>query len=186
MPDGCYVIGANAAGHIQDYPQDQSAASALFLLSRIESGGNANYGQYLENEKRIDASDVMRMSNLTHALLDNIEYDGIREKRQRNYDYAAQVFEPINQFPHRLLKREDTQVPMVYPLLVEEENLRYILKENHIFVGQWWKYLLNEWKEDVTDFVRYLSRYMIPIQIDQRYGQKEIDCTARLIAKYVK
>ena len=80
-----------------------------------------------------------------------------------------------------MLAREPNQVPMVYPLLIEREELRYILKENHVFVGQWWKYLLKE--PDVTPLERRLSMYMLPIQIDQRYGPVEIDYTAELISR---
>lgn len=179
VPDGCYVIGADAERYLEEYGQDSSAPSASFLLTRIESGGNANYDQYQESEHRLDGSDILRMSPLTRALLDNVDYDAIRQKRQRNYDYAANVFSGVNQLLAPLLEREEAQVPMVYPLLIEREELRYILKENHVFVGQWWKYLLGEL--DVVQLERRLSLYMLPIQIDQRYGPEEIDYVAELI-----
>lgn len=184
VPDGCYVIGPDANRYLEEYGQDNSAPSASFLLTRIESGGNANYGQYQQSERRLDGSDILRMSRLTRALLDNIDYDSIRQKRQRNYDYAADVFNGVNRLPASLVKREAAQVPMVYPLLIEREELRYILKENHVFVGQWWKYLLEE--PDVTPLERRLSRYLLPIQIDQRYGPSEIDYTAELIFRSIR
>lgn len=184
VPDGCYVIGPDAGRYLEEYGRDSSAPSALFLLTRIESGGNANYGQYQESEHRLDGSDILQMSKLTQALLDNVDYDAVRQKRQRNYDYAACVFGEVNQLPASLLEREESQVPMVYPLLIEREDLRYILKENHIFVGQWWKYLLEE--PDVTPLERRLSLYMLPIQIDQRYGPEEIDYTAELIFRSIR
>ena len=65
VPDGCYVIGSDANRYMEEYGQDSSAPSASFLLARIESGGNANYGQYQESEKRLDSSDILRMSKLT-------------------------------------------------------------------------------------------------------------------------
>lgn len=184
VPDGCYVIGADAERYLEEYGQDSSAPSASFLLTRIESGGNANYDHYQQSERRLDGSDILRMSRLTRALLDNIDYDSIRQKRQRNYDYAVGVFSGVNRLPASLLKREAAQVPMVYPLLIEREELRYILKENHVFVGQWWKYLLEE--PDVTPLERRLSRYLLPIQIDQRYGPGEIDYTAELIFRSIR
>lgn len=184
VPDGCYVIGADAERYLEEYGQDSSAPSASFLLTRIESGGDANYGQYQESERRLDGSDILRMSRLTRALLDNVDYDAIRQKRQRNYDHAANVFGGVNQLPASLLEREGSQVLMVYPLLIEREELRYILKENRVFVGQWWKYLLDE--PDVTPLERRLSLYMLPIQIDQRYGPEEIDYTAELIFRAIQ
>lgn len=179
VPDGCYVIGPDADRYLEEYGQDSSASSASFLLTRIESGGDTNYDQYQESENRLDRSDILRMSRLTRALLDNIDYISIRQKRQRNYDYAVNVFRGVNQLPVSLLERKKAQVPMVYPLLIAREELRYILKENHVFVGQWWKYLLGEL--DVVQLERRLSLYMLPIQIDQRYGPEEIDYVAELI-----
>ena len=181
VPDGCYVIGARAEQYLDEYVQDISAPTANFLLARIESGGNANYALYQSSEARLEQSDILRMSKLTHALLDNIDYAGIREKRQRNYDYAAKVFASLNCLPGGLLKRANEQVPMVYPLLIKNERLRYRLKERHIFVGQWWRYLIDA--PQVSAWEKELSRYLLPIQIDQRYGPEEIDYTAQMLQR---
>lgn len=179
VPDGCYVIGAHAENHLGEYGQDISAPTANFLLARIESGGNANYALYQNSEARLAASDILRMSKLTHALLDNIDYETIREKRQKNYDYAVKVFASLNQLPESLVTREPEQVPMVYPLMIEQEDLRHHLKSHDIFVGQWWKYLLSV--PQASAWEKNLSRYLLPIQIDQRYGVREIDYTASVI-----
>lgn len=184
VPDGCYVIGARAEQYLDEYVQDISAPTANFLLARIESGGNANYALYQSSEARLEQSDILRMSKLTHALLDNIDYAGIREKRQRNYDYAAKVFASLNCLPGGLLKRANEQVPMVYPLLIKNERLRYRLKERHIFVGQWWRYLLDD--PQASAWEKELSRCMLPIQIDQRYGPKEIDYTESVIRSAIE
>lgn len=184
VPDGCYVIGEGAENGLEEYGQDRSASTADFLLTRIESGGNANYPRYQASEARLEQSDILRMSKLTHALLDNIDYAGIREKRQRNYDYAAAVFASFNRLPEEILMRTPEQVPMVYPLLIENEELRYHLKARHIYVGQWWKYLLDD--PQVPAWEKALSRYLLPIQIDQRYGRREIDYTAQAIKTALK
>lgn len=179
VSDGCYVVGDGAERYLEEYGQDSSAPTANFLLARIESGGNANYGLYQASEARLESSDILRMSKLTRALLDNVDYDAVAEKRRRNYDYASAVFAPINCLPSSLLQRKTEQVPMVYPLLVRQENLRHVLKANQVFVGQWWKYLLSE--PQPSEWEKTCARFLLPIQIDQRYGKDEIDYTARLI-----
>ena len=179
VPDGCYVVGEQAEKYLEEYGQDCSAPASNFLLARIESGGNANYAQYRENEARLERSDILRMSRLTRALLDNVDYSAIADKRRRNYDYATSVFGSVNLLPAGILKREPEQVPMVYPLLLAREELRHVLKANQVFVGQWWKYLLDE--PQASSWEKELSRYLLPIQIDQRYGKAEIDYTAELI-----
>lgn len=181
VSDGCYVIGPNVERYLEEYPPDMSSDSSIFLFSRIETGGNANYVQYQENEKRLNEAGVRTMSELTHALLDNIDYVAIRERRQENYDYAATVFQDQNLLPASLLVRETMQAPMAYPLLIENENLRYELKKHHIYVGQWWKYLLNESGTSILE--KRLSRYLLPIPIDQRYSRSEIKYIADVIVK---
>lgn len=183
VSDGCYVIGPNVRHCLEEYPQDISADSSIFLLSRIETGGNANYVQYQKNEKRLNEAGVRIMSKLTQALLDNVDYDVVRARRQENYDCAASVFQDINLLPPCLLVRETSQVPMVYPLLIERESLRYVLKEHHIYVGQWWRYLLDEFEASTLE--KRLSRYLLPIPIDQRYGSGEIEYIADVIKRVI-
>lgn len=179
VPDGCYVIGKSAENLCGDYEQDSSADTALFLLSRIESGGNRNYPAYLENEDRVDNSNVMKMSLLTQRLLDNIDYESVKDKRRKNYRYARSIFDEINDIDKYVLESDGTSVPMVYPLIIENKELRRAFKGNNIFVGQWWKYIV-DWDKP-SEWEKYLSEYLFPVQIDQRYGTKEIDYERRVV-----
>lgn len=138
---------------------------------------------YLQNEERINNSDVLSMSSLTQALLDNVDYEYVKKKRQSNYDYAARIFDKKNLLNESLLLRDASQTPMVYPLLIENEHIRFILKDHHIFVGQWWRYLLNI--PETSDWEKRLSMYILPIQIDQRYGPNELDYTAEIINRAI-
>lgn len=179
VPDGCYVIGRSAENLCKDYEQDSSADTASFLLSRIESGGNRNYSAYLENENRVDKSNVRKMSLLTHRLLDNIDYESVKEKRRENFRYARSIFDEMNVIDKSVLESDGTSVPMVYPLVFENKNLRQVLKDNSIFVGQWWKYIID--LDGASEWEKYLSKYLFPIQIDQRYGKGEIDHERRVV-----
>ena len=184
VPDGCYVLGENATEGLEKYKQDISGDTASFLLKRIESGGNNNYSLYLKNEERLERSDVLQMSDLTRALLDNIDYVFCAEKRRENFSIADSLFHSINQFQKSLLRDNSTGfIPMVYPLIVEDELLRTHLKKNSIFVGQWWKYLLRETSE--ASIEHYYSKYLIPIQIDQRYSKEHLLYTAEVINRYL-
>lgn len=173
VPDGCYVIGDRAESIKNNYETDLSAGTAGYLLSRIESGGNNNYSKYLQNEERIDQSDVLRMSVLTKQLLDSVDYEFVKTRRKQNYMYADKKFRGLNKVKAEVLNKDESAIPMVYPLIIENSQLRCLLKENNIFVGQWWKYVL-EWDE-ASEWEKYVSRFMLPIQIDQRYGKEEID-----------
>lgn len=184
VPDGAYVVGKNAKSFEDNYNVSISSGTSNFLLSRIETGANNNYSQYLQNEDRITSEGIRRMSSLTRALLDNIDYEYIMHKRVENYIIAHDFFEDINEFQAEFLKIEEDCIPMVYPLLIKNDEVRKKLKEKNIFVGQWWKYLVDYM--EITEWERSLSKYLIPIQIDQRYGIREIQYVSELIHNWIK
>ena len=64
-------------------------------------------------------------------------------------------------------------IPMIYPLVVEKDELLQKLLDIKHFQGHWWGYLIHERPENSIEY--WLSRYMIPITIDQRYGKDELD-----------
>ena len=172
VPDGAYVIGEGADSFCGEYERDCSSDASLFLLTRIEYGcGGRAYEARMRNEKRIDASDVKRMSALTRAILDGTDYEDIKRKRRENYAYACGLFDAINRLNASRYLTPDC-VPMVYPLVVEDESLFSRLLEAGHFQGRWWSYLKDEMSEN--SFEHYLSRYLVPISIDQRYGREEL------------
>ncbi|MEG1887033.1 MAG: hypothetical protein RR177_02805 [Oscillospiraceae bacterium] len=172
VPDGAYVVGENAGKDSDDYNKCFSSDTALFLLQRIEYGCEGKtYESRSVNEARIDGEDVMQMSGLTRAILDGTDYEFIKNKRRENFEIASELFSNINKInPNQYY--DETCIPMVYPLVVEDDKLLQKLLDNKHFQGHWWSYLLSEMGEN--DFEYWLSRYIIPITIDQRYGSEEI------------
>ena len=179
VPDGAYVIGKEAQKYTVEYEQGFSSDTSLFLLQRIEYGceGKA-YGQRTLNEKRIDSEDIKLMSKLTRTILDGADYEFIKNKRKENFEYAAKIFEDVNRIDPTVYY-DRTCVPMVYPLLCEDENLLPKLIENKHFQGHWWSYLLKEMPEDSFEY--YISKYIIPVTIDQRYGKEELNFIRSLV-----
>ena len=173
VPDGAYVVGKNAHLFLNEYAQGHSSDTSLFLLQRIEYGceGKA-YESRKINEHRLETENIMRMSKLTQAILDGTDYELIKNKRKENFKIACDLFGDINKI-NPLQYFEEDVTPMVYPLVVEEDALIDKLQEAKHFQGHWWSYLLNETKRD--DFENWISRYIIPITIDQRYGRKELE-----------
>ena len=166
VPDGAYVIGEGATKYLAEYPQDHSSDTADFLLKRIET-----YAARMQNESRIDHAECMQMSKLTRTILDGADYRLILTKRRKNFEIAHRLLGDINLLSPMQYYETDT-IPMVYPFLAEQDKLLAVLLENKHFQGHWWSYLLDEVKEDSTE--AWLSRYMIPITIDQRYGETEL------------
>jgi hypothetical protein len=172
VPDGAYVIGKNVKQYTSEYEQDYSSDTSLFLLQRVEYGceGKA-YQNRVANEHRIATSNIKNMSRLTYSILDGTDYNYIIEKRKHNFDYAQSLFFHVNKLNPLTYYSTDC-VPMVYPLLIEDDNLLdQLLKAKH-FQGHWWSYLCDELMSDCFEY--WLSRYMLPITIDQRYNESDI------------
>lgn len=179
VPDGAYVIGKGANKYTDEYEQGYSSDTSLFLLQRIEYGCEGKtYNNRMLNEKRIDKEDIKRMSALTRYILDGTDYERIINIRRSNFAYARSLFDNINKI--NIGEYSDTNVvPMVYPLLIEDEGIMKKLIDHKHFQGHWWSYLLNE--VDSDSFEYYVSKYIIPITIDQRYGKEDLDDISQVI-----
>ena len=181
VPDGSYVIGEDAHRFVKDYPQCYSSDTAAFLLKRIEYGCEGKgYEARSLNEHRIDSEDCMQMSRLTYALMDAEDYEFNRQKRQENFAYAHNLFREINRIDPTIYMDKDT-VPMVYPLVVEDDTLLQRLLAAKHFQGHWWSYICEEQPSDCFEY--WLSRYVIPITIDQRYGEKELEYLSNVVKR---
>ncbi len=183
VPDGAYVVGDGATRFLEEYEQDYSSDTAGFLFSRIEYGCEGKgYEARMINEHRIDAADIRRMSKLTQRLLDAEDNEYNIAKRRENFETARRLLDRYNTLDAAMYYDEHT-VPMVYPLVVEDDGLLPYLQKHKLFQGHWWSYLLEEVPTDSTEY--RLSRYVIPITIDQRYGEEELRFTEQLIRGYL-
>lgn len=178
-PDGSYVIGKNAHSFVDEYPQCYSSDTASFLLKRIEYGCEGKgYEARSINENRLENEDCMRMSKLTRKLMDAEDYDFNKRKRKENFAYAHKLLANLNCLDPTIYLDDET-IPMVYPLVVEDDDcIQRLYKAKH-FQGHWWSYICDEQPAD--SFEHWLSRYVIPITIDQRYGKEEIEYIANII-----
>lgn len=178
VPDGCYVIGKDANQSTELYNYDYSSLTASFLLKRLEFSLEETYKERMKNEQRIDESDVLKMSKVTRALLNNIDYSSIKLKRGKNILKAHDLFKKLNLLdPLKFI--DNSCIPMVYPLVIEKIDLTDKLVKNKIFVGRLWNIVLKDVPEN--SFEAWLSRYLVPIPIDQRYGIRELTYIYRKI-----
>lgn len=172
VADGAYAVGKDAHKYVEEYPQCYSSDTAAFLLKRIEYGCEGKgYESRTINEERVDTEDIMKMSALTRAMLDGADYEYNQKRRKENFRLACELYDDVNAIDPTRFYDENT-IPMVYPLVVENDNLLGALLAAKHFQGHWWKYITEELPEET--FEHWLSRYVIPITIDQRYGETEI------------
>ena len=178
VPDGAYVIGKNVA--FGNYEKDYSSKTSSFLLMRHENGFDWNsYYKKEENEKRINKSGIKTMSELTKSLLESVDYNTCIKKRKKNYNYARKLFNPLNNIDISELTCDES-VPMIYPLLIDVDIFDE-LRKNGIYVCHFWEYLIK--KSPKSTFEYKLSRFLIPVFIDQRYNLDDIKYQFNIIKK---
>lgn len=180
VPDGGYLIAQNMEK--VDLKQDISHNKMGFIFKQLEMGVNNSYQEYLENESFLD-DNYLGMSVLTEKILNAVDYTGIKDVRARNYMALHNMLRNINNISIDL--ELDGNVPMVYPLLVKSESLREYLISNNIYVPTWWKHLRNVPLND--DAMEYqLSRYLLPLPVDQRYDEEDMKFISKVVKKRLK
>ena len=145
------------------------------LLRRIEDNAETGYREFKINDESLCKRPIERMSKLTDALLSSIDYDSIRKKRRKNYQLLDTQLSAANLI-HFSINEDDT--PMIYPYLTDDITLRQRLIRNRIFVATYWPNLASLSK---NSFEKFLMHNMIPLPIDQRYGEEEMQRIIDLI-----
>ena len=182
VADGAYVVGKDAHLYMDEYPQGYSSDTASFLLLRIEYGCEGKgYQARTVNEERIDHEPVMRMSKLTRTILDGADYEECRKMRRENFAYLHERLGAMNLINPLTYYDEET-IPMVYPLVVEDDEVIKRLYAAKHFQGRWWGYVPQE--NPVGSFEHWIASNIIPLTIDQRYDQKEMDFLVSVVKKH--
>lgn len=180
-PDGAYVIGSGVNRF--RYDRDVSSNTSQFLLMRYEYGCDGEgYKNKKNNDKRIDESDIKLMSSLTLALLRAVDYESVKKRRLRNYQYARELFDDMNKLDTSNVFDDDC-IPMGYPLWTNCEIIPEFHKKR-IFQARYWEYLINEKASDSLEY--NFAKYITLLCTDQRYGFDEINWQYQIIMDLLK
>lgn len=167
VPDGAYLIGCNMDNNAI-LEQDYSGKRCGYLFESFEHGTNNSYAEYLAAQQEIKKSGAKYMSRLTRALLSNINYTEIREKRNKNYQVLCKCLNDMNEYP----VNDNALSPMIYPLLIQNDDLRSKLVRLNVYVSQWWKAVISI--SSATPWEKYISKYLLPLPIDQRNTEEDM------------
>lgn len=158
-----------------DLPFEQESAYERmgFLLGRFEQGANPFYEEYRGNEQYLAGQEIKYMSALTQNILKSLDYEKIKEIRNRNFRMLNEAFGERNR-----LKLRIPEGAYLYPLLVEGgRNLRNRLNRKKIYTPLLWPNVVDEPKPD--DFAYFLADNLLPLPCDQRYSTADME---RIIA----
>lgn len=178
LPDGgyAYVAGDVALSSEIDFSHDRCS----HLLKRLELNGMAGYADFKANSRALSLQPIRQMSALTHRLIDNADLEEIKRKRKANFDFLHAWLASYNVLQ---LDWDGEEVPMVYPLWIEDPHLRQTLIDHRIFVATYWPNVLEWCKEEQLE--HSLARYILPLPIDQRYGPEQMEYMVEVIKKHI-
>lgn len=167
VPDGGYLYTDIILQ--KKFIVDESYHRMRHLLLRIEKGAEKGYSLFRKADESLDNQPIHSMSVLTERLLQNVDYSYISKKRRENYQFLQHSLSKSN----KLVIREDgNSVPMVYPYLTVNIQLKRKLIDHKVFVATYWP---NVEKWCSTDSIEcFLAHNLIAIPIDQRYGIEEM------------
>ena len=160
---------------------DVSYNRCSHLLKRVDLGSAEGYANFRQNSAQITVSPLLKMSKLTKYMLESIDYEGVALQRNLNFAYLHSQLGDYNLF--EIPKADSFACPMVYPLLVDDSDLKKYLINNKVFVATYWPNVL-EWTKVGT--VEYnLTSKLLAIPVDQRYGREDMDRIICLIKTYL-
>lgn len=168
VPDGGVAYVANRANPVRCEEQDDSSDRLKHLQLRKEKGAEAGFATYQLNEGKLDKLPMKLMSDYTHEVLRGIDYAKSIEKRRTNYRILHEALNEMNELP--LPEMNSFASPMVYPFIGQGNNeaLRKTLRENRIYTATYWPNIGDSISPN--SFEENLSRNLMPLPIDHRYG----------------
>ncbi len=174
VPDGAYLYCDKELE--ANLEQDHSWERMAHLLKRIDLSPEDAYVDFREEDEKLKNNPIKTMSPLTHRIMASIDYRWVAERRRQNYQLLEEAFGNKNGIT---LSLAEDAVPMVYPFLTTDEQLRQHLIGNKVYVATYWPNLLDWCDKNTTEYS--LTQQLLPIPIDQRYGEGDMKMIVELI-----
>lgn len=168
VPDGAYLYTDEYLKLEMD--QDVSFEKCLYLLKRLDLSSNEGYEDYRKVEEEFSHDPIKKMSKLTQRILSSINYKKVKNIREQNFQYLHKKLKDLNELKITL---KNLNGPLKYPFLIDNENLKNYLIQNKIYVSTYWQEVLPRVEKNTIEY--YLTKYLVPLPIDQRYNKKDMN-----------
>lgn len=162
LPDGG-LICTRAAITLPAETDSASLGRSQHLLLRHAGPATEGYEAFKRAEASLDECTPRRMSRLTSHILSSIDFDGVKARRNFNFEYLHDRLGGTNE-----LKIEFRPVngPLCYPMLTKASTRERLLR-NEIFVPTYWPEVRG--RAAPGSFERELAERCLPLPCDQRY-----------------
>lgn len=174
VADGAYLYTDTQLD--EDLEQDFSFDRMLFLLKRMDTSIEEAHAIAGINEIKLLYQPIKKMSKLTEKILTGTDYEAIKNTRIENYLYLDSALKNEN-----LLKIDypKDSVPLLYPFLSAENNLRERLIKNKIYITVYFPNVYEWCTEDQLEYK--LTKYNMPLPTNQRYNVEDMAQMVKII-----
>lgn len=164
VADGGYL---STTAHLDMvFDDDHSWDRMTHLLKRADLDAEAGYADFKHNDAALERQPIRKMSSITSAILQGVDYKSIREIRRRNFDYLHRQLKSSNKLD---IDSGSNTIPMIYPYRINNAvQVKKRLLENKIFCATYWPNVFEWCTEQQNAF--HLAGEIIPLPIDQRYN----------------
>lgn len=163
VPDGAY-LATNCFLREELIVDNSSITRMAHIYGRSQDGASAHYSEYQKAEASLYGEPLKFMSNITHRLLKNIDYDIVKKKREQNFAFLNNALSEINSI--RIVNPEG---PYMYPLYLKDGDLiRKKLALKKIYIPTLWPNV--EYGHEFE-----MAHNLLPIPCDQRYSIDDME-----------
>lgn len=177
VPDGAFLYTDVLLA--EELPFDESYERMRFLLGRFERTASEFYSEYVANNHLFAEEPIKRMSKLTDNLLRGVDYEFVRNRRTDNFNALHEALKARNRL--KLVIPEGT---FMYPFYIEKgAELRKRLQKEKIYIPTLWSDVFDVCTENEPEYD--MANNILPLPVDQRYGQKEMKIILEKITKEI-
>lgn len=161
------------------FEQSTSYERVAHLVKRIDVSPEAGFEDFHLSDKTLADEEIKVMSKFTQRVMQSIDYENVTVVRRVNF---LQLHDHLVSTNILSVQMDADAIPMVYPYMTESKGLRNHLIKNKVYPAKYWPNV-DEWV--IGDSIESkLANYMVPLPIDQRFGNEEMNRIIKLIHEY--
>ncbi len=159
---------------IEDWQEDNSSESFLDIADK--EGSNAAYQSYCENEEEYRKK-CKKAPQSVVKVLKHTDYEYIKNRRTAMFNRLLEEFGESEKLSVDYKSRGCNAY--VFPMWVEDIDCKKHLVEKKVYCSTWWRRVLIS--KETTQFEKDLVQHLVPIPIDHRYKDEDIEDLVRII-----
>lgn len=146
------------------------------LLKRLDAGPEAGYDDFKANDNKLRRQPMAQMSTMTQALWASLDFETAKHKRNENFKFLNDKLGSHNKLSELF---DQIDGPLCYPYMTDSKSLRQTLIEAKVYTPFYWPNV-KQWC-DPEELEYQLAETIIPLPIDQRYDEQDMERIVSLI-----